>query len=772
MKESAAINWLQEKAIETIQRAKENGYTVLKLTGFQLGKLPKELFELEQLESLDISYNNLKEIPKEIAQLRNLKHLDISGNGLENLPQEISELVNLEDLYMYDNNFRTLPDVILSLKNLKYLKAQQCQIESLPENIHWLTNLECLVLYKNQLKELPDSFSDLPRLRLCYLEENPFIKDIENKKPRNNYLVLFNYDKTSHEAPKDVTALPSAVIPTHEIINEARIVILGLPGAGKTTLCRKILDGNSVFKHPGSTEGIDIHRWTFEVTPEGIPLIANVWDFGGQEKYESYHPFFLTDEHTVYLVVANGVEENKDNLYKWLELVSKCAASSPLMVVISKSDERRWENLDEEELRKRFPKIGQTEILRVSSKTGENVDNLRRNIITSIKKLSGFGQKSPLEKNWRLVYNQLNELRKTMSQINASDFDNLCKQVGITDIEQRNAIGRYLHNIGAVLYYVDNIRLNHIMVLDMKWAVNGIYQVLDSKTLTENNGRFNQRDAVEVWKKTKNGEEFPSGTHGYLIELLKNFQFCYELQQGEYIVPDKISLKKPRFDFTMNPPLLRARLKSSDRFPQGLITRLMVKCGNMIEWKHTWQKGMTLLYGDSIAIIELTQQNLIEVTIARKNQIEEGKDRFAFFQLIKNELYFVCREFGLRDEKLNWLIPCNCLEVDCEELCYFEEKKLFQRARLGKSIDCHTKETEVSVKPILASVHSHFEDSWELTAKGLKRDMEELFTTLKKCPDYNEEEHLREFSIFTSRENIGEAGKIRQHMINYYVNAN
>lgn len=73
--ENTTNDWLRNKALDTIRRAKAEGYTQIKLAGYGLQQLPDEIFELEQLENLDISYNELTEISPKIGRLTNLRFI-------------------------------------------------------------------------------------------------------------------------------------------------------------------------------------------------------------------------------------------------------------------------------------------------------------------------------------------------------------------------------------------------------------------------------------------------------------------------------------------------------------------------------------------------------------------------------------------------------------------------------------------------------------------------------------------------------------------------
>ncbi len=67
---------------------------------------------------------------------------------------------------------------------------------------------------------------------------------------------------------------------------EAKVLIVGEPGSGKTSLCKKLVDPEyEVPSKEASTLGVEVQKeWDFPFSAEkDINFNASIWDFGGQD---------------------------------------------------------------------------------------------------------------------------------------------------------------------------------------------------------------------------------------------------------------------------------------------------------------------------------------------------------------------------------------------------------------------------------------------------------------------------------------------------------
>ena len=164
------------------------------------GKLPAELFSLENLKSLDIHCCAFEgEIPPNIQRLSNLLLLSIGNNKFTgSFPSEIGELKNLYSLFIDNadyilgkesqpinyNNFTPceFPRSLCKLTNLEHLDARKNNfIGNIPPEIGQLKNLRRLTLSCNLFSgSIPVEVCSLPNLEILNLEYN----DLTGELPR------------------------------------------------------------------------------------------------------------------------------------------------------------------------------------------------------------------------------------------------------------------------------------------------------------------------------------------------------------------------------------------------------------------------------------------------------------------------------------------------------------------------------------------------------------------------------------------------------------
>jgi len=144
----------------------------LYLTGQSLKEIPNCVGNLENLEFLRFSFNQLTSLPESIGNLQNLEWLYLYNNELTIFPESISNITSLERIFFQNNELTSLPESIDKLQDLVFLRVDGNQLGSLPESFGNLKSLETLSLNDNQLSSLPESFGNLESVISLILDDN------------------------------------------------------------------------------------------------------------------------------------------------------------------------------------------------------------------------------------------------------------------------------------------------------------------------------------------------------------------------------------------------------------------------------------------------------------------------------------------------------------------------------------------------------------------------------------------------------------------------
>jgi Leucine-rich repeat (LRR) protein len=126
----------------------------------------------ENLNDLELSELGLSTMPKGIAQLSNLKRLDLYGNYISDLGEEIYLLKGLEQLDISGNRITKISDKISNLKNLTSLYAYGNLLTKIPKEIGQLKKLEALSLSSNKILSLPKELANINSLYSLLLNNN------------------------------------------------------------------------------------------------------------------------------------------------------------------------------------------------------------------------------------------------------------------------------------------------------------------------------------------------------------------------------------------------------------------------------------------------------------------------------------------------------------------------------------------------------------------------------------------------------------------------
>ncbi|XP_070580511.1 protein flightless-1 homolog isoform X2 [Ptychodera flava] len=150
----------------------------LKLNRTGLSLLPEELSSLTKLEHLSMVRNNLNQIHGDLSTLNCLRTLNCRHNRLTcgGIPDDIFELEELTTIDFSHNQLYAIPDNLENAKSLLVLNLSHNRIDTIPSQLFInLTDLIHLNVSNNHIETLPPQMRRLTNLQVLILNNNPLL---------------------------------------------------------------------------------------------------------------------------------------------------------------------------------------------------------------------------------------------------------------------------------------------------------------------------------------------------------------------------------------------------------------------------------------------------------------------------------------------------------------------------------------------------------------------------------------------------------------------
>ena len=464
--------------------------------------------------------------------------------------------------------------------------------------------------------------------------------------------------------------------------NEAKMILVGQGDVGKTCLAKRLIYDE--FIEDKSTEGIDILKWAITApTADEEEIKLNVWDFGGQEIYHATHQFFLT-KRSLYLLVWNARKsQDYEHIYYWLHTIEAFGEDSPIVLVLSKLNERD-DDLNMKELREKFPQI--VGLYKVDSEDGKGIPTLKDIISETAWHLPHM--RTPWIESWYKVRERLEHDGRNW--IEYEEFKQICQSEGL-DNKQTDILDKSLHYLGVIIHFQDRLELRDMVILNPEWATKAVYKILDTQSILDRGGILLHSELDQIW----DSNIYPLDIFPKLLGLMKKFELAFELpDKKSHLVAELLPKTEPEFEWdeTNN---LRFYYRY-DFLPAGVITRFIVLMHEDLEDKPDgthlcWREGAVLQREDTRALVKVMPlKKLIEIKI-------NGSRKRELLAILRNQFDHINSK--IKKVAVAQEIPCNCSEGCPHRFDYIQ---LLNAENKGKiTVDCPESWEEVQVSLLL-----------------------------------------------------------------------
>eukprot|EP01119_Soliformovum_irregulare_P016349 TRINITY_DN4710_c0_g2_i3.p1 TRINITY_DN4710_c0_g2~~TRINITY_DN4710_c0_g2_i3.p1 ORF type:complete len:1173 (+),score=432.27 TRINITY_DN4710_c0_g2_i3:488-3520(+) len=599
------------------------------------------------------------------------------------------------------NQIVTLPNDIDRLSSLTELNISWNSILELPPSLGKISSLTALNISHNELDDLPPTLGFLKNLKpeLFLFEKNKFRGTWKSTTNQNDAASLLGYLADLMKGSQKIFRM--------------RLMVVGEENVGKTTLvtCLKKIKAKAEGLNQ-STNGIAIDNWNLNLafgndkTKKDIQL--TVWDFAGQEIYYVSHQFFMS-KRSVYLLAWNLTKEPESSkLEFWLHCISMRAKDVPVFVVGTHLDDPSLTNdvvtykmtKIKDRFTVQFPNL-KLSFHKISCSNGENLKALRRDIEEAVVSQKHMGETIPTATLMLERLLQEEAIRRVPPIISRKEFRDLALKCNITDDQQLTRAAKLLHELGSMVYFETDHKLNDTVVLDPKWLTSLLATVWTTYHTFNANGILPHQALPQIWREPL----FPNKIHAVLLSLLENFEIAFPLTpfssnyDGQSLIPSLLPANRPPNFEQLWPDQLPttekhlSRCYKFDFIPYGLFGRLIVRCLRNFEATTYWRGGIVLMAEDrkKILIELLPELSMMRITARTAGKsVDIPRDIIETVETLIRYWYRV---------NMQVLVPClHCVEELYDDPTMFQLEECQTLAVTGKQyINCRRIDTMTPV---------------------------------------------------------------------------
>jgi small GTP-binding protein len=166
-----------------------------------------------------------------------------------------------------------------------------------------------------------------------------------------------------------------------------KTIITGEGGVGKTTLLHRYIEGRF---NANTRLTIGVEFFLKELTIDDDSIFLQIWDFGGQERFRFLLSNYAKGAKGALLLFDLTRPLTLNTLEEWVNICRSDDPDLPILLIGSKADLEEMITINEELIESLKNQFNFFDYVRISSKTGENVnevfEKIARAVINHVKK--------------------------------------------------------------------------------------------------------------------------------------------------------------------------------------------------------------------------------------------------------------------------------------------------------------------------------------------------------------------------------------------------
>lgn len=343
------------------------------------------------------------------------------------------------------------------------------------------------------------------------------------------------------------------------------------------------------------------------------------------------------------------------------------------------------------------------DFFRLSCKTAEGLERFREKLWSEVWDLPM--REAHLPDKWHGAKRAFEEMEE--DYISYEQFREKCRAQDITEEKEQNILLEYLNDLGIVLHY-EKLRLHDTQVLNPLWLTNGVYRIINSPIVSEQDGRFSihqlndiindpryqpenpkAEQNIQQYQAPKRRPRYPENKLFFIAQMIRQFELCFPFdeKQEQYIVPDLLPVPQNTLSFAPDEKVIRFVVEYPEFLPDTVFPRLMVRLHQYLMEERQWRNGMVLQEN----VLFQSRANVVVDKEARKIQLQlAGERRRDFLTFIRQSLKDIHSSFAeLKSEELIPLpdpLDGQTQYVDYKELIGYEKERIedYFSGKLGK----------------------------------------------------------------------------------------